>query len=87
MPDTISCDCAGCTDDVVQPPVKPDTTRIDHRRKPDDKPPKRLKDPGREIPVDLAELDPRCRRPIPVDDSIGEIDEPPVAPRPSDGCP
>ena len=87
VPDTISCDCAGCTDDVIQPPVKPDTTRIDHRRKPGDKPPKRVKDPGREIPIDLAELDPRCRRPIPVDDSIGEIDEPPVAPRPSDGCP
>ena len=87
VPDTSSCRPRRCTGDVIQPPVKPETTRIDLRRKLGERRPKGVKDPGRGIPIDLAELDPRCRRPVPVDDSIGEIDEPPIAPRPSDGCP
>lgn len=87
VPDTIGCDCDSCSAEVVLPPAEPETSRVDFRPKPGDRRPKRVKDPGREIAVDLADLDPRCRSRIPPEDSIGAVDPAPAAPRPSDGCP
>jgi hypothetical protein len=86
VPDTISCGCEACAVEVVLPPVKPKTSRVDFSPKPGGRR-KIGKDAGREIAVDLADLDPRCRRRVSTDDPVGDVDEVPAAPRPSDGCP
>jgi hypothetical protein len=83
VPDTIRCDCQPCTAEVRLPSAEVDITELDYRRKPGDRQ-KHPEDLGREVPVDLAEFDPRCRQPT--DTDPGEVDETPPAPRPKDGC-
>jgi hypothetical protein len=85
VPDTIGCGHEACTRDVVFPPTKPDGERIDLRPKPGQRgeiPP----DLGTETVIDLADLDPRCRRRFDPDDPGFTVDEPKEPSRPTDGC-
>jgi hypothetical protein len=85
VPDTIGCGHEACTRDVVFPPTKPDGERIDLRPKPGQRgeiPP----DHGTETVIDLADLDPRCRRRFDPDDPGFTVDEPKEPSRPTDGC-
>lgn len=86
VPDTISCDCGACGEDVAPPPATSETARLDFRPKPGERPVKRPKDRDRVTTIELAELDPRCRD---AHDSAepGPEDEPTPAPKPADGCP
>lgn len=86
VPDTFGCGCEGaCTDDVVLPTVKPKITTVDlglPRRKP-----KKHRDSGREVPVDLSDLRPGGGLRVVRGGPVGEVDQPPPAPIPGDGCP
>ncbi len=87
VPDVLDCDCAGCTDKVPPPNLEVEVEIVDFRRKPGDPRPRPRKDSMKQVPFDLAEIDPCSRALRPIENAIGTIDEPPTAPRPTDDCP
>ena len=87
VPDVIVCDCAGCKDEVSAPTLEVDVEVVDFRPKPGGHGRRPSKDSTKQVPFDLAEIDPCSRAVRPIENPIGTIDEPLTARRPTDDCP
>jgi hypothetical protein len=87
VPDVVDPERDTCAASVVQPPLEVEIPRIDFRPRPGERRHPPGKDRGRQVPVDLAEFDPRARHLRPGKGAVGTIDEPRLAPAPTDDCP
>jgi hypothetical protein len=86
VPD-VACDCVECGVGAKPPSHEVDVEIVDFRPKPTDRRPRPRKDSTKQVPFDLAEIDPCSRNLRPVENPVGTVDEVPAAPRPSDDCP